>query len=177
MDVLQLMNITINNENSSKEQGLAFIDNGGFIMKKEEASVIIEKLRKFYESDVDDFIKEENRKNSLINSPYLSTKLVNGENGKFEMPKPSIICKAFRDDSKRHWSFTCCWCGQKVSSKTHKQYFTLAEISNYQYHERACSKECCELAGKEQMKRWIIDNGYEDLFNLTNKKLGKVDKL
>lgn len=66
--------------------------------------------------------------------------------------------KKFRKDLKRHWSFECPNCGEKVKSDTHEHYF----LFDYAYDvnpiflkgldggERFCSKECvAELVDKE----------------------------
>lgn len=121
----------------------------------------------FYASNVDDFIEEENRKSLLMNDPHLPMKLVKDPNGKLRILPPVLDRKNFRDDIKRHWGFTCCWCGQKVSSKTHKEYFVIkGSPGDYPNYQRACSEKCGELAGKEEIKDWIIDNGYTDIFNI-----------
>lgn len=51
------------------------------------------------------------------------------------------------DDLKRNWSFKCDWCGNKVSSKTDKEYYSLRfpqlphKIERNSF-ERGCTKEC-----------------------------------
>lgn len=54
-----------------------------------------------------------------------------------------IIVKEFRKDIKRHWSFKCDHCEQKVSSKTHKKYWygDTCLFQNIMY-TRFCSKAC-----------------------------------
>ncbi|MFY0517853.1 hypothetical protein ACOMCU_08465 [Lysinibacillus sp. UGB7] len=60
----------------------------------------------------------------------------------------SYKCKEFRKDLKRGWGFKCSNCDEKVSSKTHHEYwgFTIS-FSQQPVPDlyRFCSKECGDV--------------------------------
>jgi hypothetical protein len=133
-------------------------------MDKETFFEMIDLAKKFYDSaDVDEFIKEENKRASVIQHHLFH--YVAEVDGKYLLPLPDYKEKKFKTD-KRHWSFTCTWCGKKVSSAEQEKYYNFTLYLDKKYVERCCSKECIELAWYEIVKEEIYRNNFQDYFHM-----------
>lgn len=177
----QLLEKVIVNEDGENKEALLFRDGQAYILERTEALEVIEKLRLFYEHSnnetVDSYIEKNNINSRVIN--YGIDFPLNENTNKYQIPKPNnfINAKRFRKDLKRQWSFTCSWCGNKVSSKEdlNKQYYTLGGlpynilVDSEIYDDsfiRGCSKACAESLVKDYFKRWIHEKGYKKYFEV-----------
>lgn len=178
---LELLPIAVDVEVDGVEKGLiAFQDKHGFILTKEkliearnELIEVIKKADEFYAMEgIEESIRKENIKTSIsiYSSMSFDVDFTQNENGKFMIPNANLQIKQFRSDLKRNWSFKCGWCGQKVSSKTDKSYYSIdfPHIHSLEHDtfERSCSKECGQHIWNEVLRNWIFNNKYQDMFEL-----------
>jgi hypothetical protein len=146
------------------EDALAFSDGHGYLMDKETFFEMIDLAKKFYDSaDVDEMIKEENKRASVIHHHLFH--YVAEVDGKYLLPQPEYQEKKFKTD-KRHWSFTCTRCGKKVSSAEQEKYYNFTLYLDKEYEVRCCSKECIEQAWYEIVKGEIYRNNFQDYFHI-----------
>lgn len=154
-----------------EETHYALHDGRGTLYSKSDLTDLLNKIKSFYElENIEELVNQENKLS------YLEIKMENyaanysrmvhrNENGLYEMPEPDFKYKPFKPE-KRHWSCKCHWCGEKVSSKEHKGYYTLNNRIFDIHFERACSEICAKLIWKDKLKEWIFDNKYQDYFVL-----------
>jgi len=172
------INITITENDGTKSEAIVFQDNRGLIFteeefqeKKREMEETFKKASEAYErNDIDNWIDRTNKTKLLEQYVHLSYELdfLKDENGKYKIPSSNVNHKNFNSE-KRNWSFTCDWCGEKVSSKTEKSYYSLKVPHLVNFSEvsfpRGCSQICADHLWRDLFKDWIHTNGFDDLFD------------
>lgn len=162
------MPINIQEDNGESNEYHYLADERGNVYSKEEVLLLFEKVKEFYNREdsyerVSYLIKRKEVAESLtrITSPW---KILLNENGKYLIPAAEYKYKEF-DKDKRDWSCKCGWCGNKVSSKTDKAWYSVHSFYLGIISERACSEDCAQLIWKEGVKNWIHENGYQKFFD------------
>ncbi|SDJ74053.1 hypothetical protein [Salimicrobium halophilum] len=162
------------------EELFVFEDEAGFILTKDQVihgehslMDIINKAIAFYDAEgAQEWIERVNKIKAIkyFSSMSHDEDFKQNENGKFIIPEVNMRYKEFRSNLKRDWSFKCDWCGKKVSSKTDTHYYTLnfPQIPGLMsdYFKRGCSEVCANSIWKDEFKKWIYDNEYQDFFEL-----------
>ncbi len=149
------------------EDAYALRDENGFLYKKDEVMEIFENAKKFYEVDgVDEFIKNENKKQSL--NLHLNRSNIAGtdEQGRTILSLPEADMRQF-NRNKNHWSFKCALCSEKVSSRERDHYYVQNTdigffLSLPKTSHMVCSKECGKVVAKEDIREWMHEEGYQD---------------
>ncbi len=141
---------------------LMFRDSHGFLMDPHQALEIIDKLKIAYESpEINAFVEQENQDLHLesmgidLNHRYL----LNGIN---------VYKKKEFDPLKRKRSFSCAWCGTRVSSTKDKEYYYITDHylrsglseQKSQPWEYSCSETCIRHVWDEIYESWMRERGY-----------------
>lgn len=144
---------------------LAFSDRDGEIMSKDDFHKMMEFATRFYQVEgVEEWIEKENKMQQWVFHPILDTEIVDG---KRVLPEPKFERKTFRKNLKRDWSFSCTWCGKKVSSKTDDAYYRVSEqsVGKGGLEAQCCSEACATNFWYEGVVQWMIDEKYTDMFH------------
>ncbi|MEK5006162.1 MULTISPECIES: hypothetical protein [Bacillus] len=106
------------------------LDNHGYEISSESATVIIEGMTKAYInlSDVEiNNIRKYNAENDLWNYS--------------QSYGPRVLETLFRKNLKKDWGFTCIKCGKKMSSKSDKSWWRIYG-PDYESNHKYCSEQC-----------------------------------
>lgn len=149
------------------EEAIAFTDQMGYFIDENEVKEILGAAEKFYRADnINDFIKEQNVQQhiySVLSDDYRAGKTENGKTIlKWNAPE-----ERYFDSEKRHYSFRCSLCNEKVSSKDRTNYFVQnTKVDNFRSSPRqsfmVCSEACGRVIAKEEIRNWIKEEGFED---------------
>lgn len=157
-------------EKGQESKHFALVDNKGYIYTEKEVHELLDKIKGFYEvENVNILINNHNKLTYLegILQNYAANydqTILTTDDGLFELPQPHYKCKTFNPE-KRNWSFTCNWCGEKVSSKKDDKYYTLNNSIFDVNMERACTETCAKLIWYDKIKEWVYDREYEEFFS------------
>lgn len=165
--VYRAMPVAIQEDNGESKEYLCLADERGFVYSKEAVLQLLEQVKEFYErEDATTLLADHNDVRRLEDtlSTLWGIKFTQNENGKYTIPPANYKYKVFKTD-KRHWSITCGWCGEKVSSKDEEGYYSMHNSHFSLVFERACSEDCAQLIWKEGVKNWIHENGYQKFFD------------
>lgn len=157
--------VDIQEDNGESKEYHCLADERGYVYPKEVVQHLLEQVKDFYErEDATEMLIDHNKVKELEDISRMErSKFSQNESGKFILPPADYKYKVFKTD-KRHWSITCGWCGEKVSSKDEEGYYF---INNTRFNlsiEYACSEDCSKLIWKEGVKNWIHENGYQKFF-------------
>lgn len=150
-------------------KGLA--DEQGYLYSREEVNDLINTIKDFYSLNnnheiIDTLNIQEKLKDYLDMLEGLDKlEIVKSDNGKYNIPHVNYKYKEF-NPNKRNWSFQCGWCGTRVSSKIDKSYYSLHSNGLGISMERGCSINCINLIWKDEFKKWINSNGFNNYFNM-----------
>ena len=155
--------IQIKEDNGEMGNYRCLVDGHGYIYTKDVVQDIFEQIKDFYErNDINDIVIECNDEEAIegyLNETYRLKGVKKHEDGKFLIPEARFKHKKFNPE-KRDWSFNCHWCGNKVSSKTDKDYYVVNDYRLDIGVERACSEDCARLIWKDGFKNWVNEKGY-----------------
>lgn len=71
---------------------------------------------------------------------------------------PLVRRKEFRKNLKRHWSFYCEVCREKVSSSTHSEWWSINQQSSEMLNSSHGYEKCCSEACANQIAKEIIND-------------------
>lgn len=153
-------------DNGESKKYSCLSDERGFVYSKEEILLLFEQIKEFYEHEnTDELVKSHNRLVEISNKLHEFTKEVTvSKNNKYLIPPAQYKYKEFKQD-KKDWSCKCGWCGNKVSSKTDKGWYSIHNFYLRIISERACSENCAQLIWKESVENWIHENKYQEFFD------------
>lgn len=157
-------------KDGNEEIVLAFRDNQGYLLSKNEGMGFKEKLIKnlekideFYNiENVDEWINEYNLKISFSEHRFKYDE----ENGVYLLKEATYDKRKPKLKYKDLWSFTCQWCGKKWSTEENEYYY-VAYFNAYDGRKSSsmvCSEECANNASIDAQKTWISANGYSKFF-------------
>lgn len=161
------MPVTIQEDNGESKEYFCLADERGDVYSKKEVLQLFEQVVEFYErEDSLALLAEHNNVNRLEDtlSAIWRIKFTQNEKGKYLLPTAEYKYKVFKTD-KKHWSITCGWCGEKVSSKDEKGYYSIHNGNFGIVFERACSEDCAQLVWKEGVKNWIHESKFQKYFD------------
>ncbi|MCA1001009.1 hypothetical protein LCM01_11365 [Bacillus thuringiensis] len=139
----------------SDTDGIRIVNNQGLEMNPEQANQLVQGLTNFYSS-----FNEEQRLD--LNKKQIEQDLMTRASWYGSLVKR----KEFRKNLKRHWTFYCEVCREKVSSSTHQEWWTInwqssLMLNSSRGYERCCSENCGNNIAEE-----IIQNERARLYKI-----------
>ncbi|PFF01363.1 hypothetical protein CN325_03725 [Bacillus thuringiensis] len=139
----------------SDTDGIRIFNNQGLEMNPEQANQLVQGLTNFYSS-----FNEEQRLD--LNKKQIEQDIMTRASWYGSLVKR----KEFRKNLKRHWTFYCEVCREKVSSSTHQEWWTInwqssLMLNSSRGYERCCSENCGNKIAEE-----IIQNERARLYNI-----------
>lgn len=159
--------ITIQEDNGESKDYFCLADERGNVYSKEDVLQLFEQVKAFYEREDSPVLVAENNDAKRLEDTLRTLwgiEFTQNEYGKYLLPTAKYKYKVFKTD-KKHWSITCGWCGEKVSSKVEEGYYSLHNGNFDINFERACSEDCAQLIWKEGFKNWLHENGFQKYFD------------
>lgn len=132
-----------------KTGGVRMYDNDGVEPNPDEIIELIELLSKEYLP-----LTAEEKKQKMIGS------FEDEFESMFAWGKP-YQKKEFRKNMKRDWSFKCVNCEEKVSSKTHEDYYYAFHCVDGWYGSRFCSEWCADKYLSELKGQYVKEKKVE----------------
>jgi hypothetical protein len=129
-----------------------FLTDRRYMIRKEQALEIIQKLLAFYElDDVDEIIRQHNL---VLDFSYDGFDFSNRYNR-----HGSLVYHytEFGVDQKGEWSFKCDWCNKKVSSQEEAGYYRFTSFPDIKatMMGRTCSEDCARHRWDELLTEFI----------------------
>ncbi|MGM0890741.1 MAG: hypothetical protein ACQEW5_28425 [Bacillota bacterium] len=124
--------------------GVRMYDNMGVEANPDEIAELIEGLSKEYLT-----LTAEEKSQRMISSFEDEFQTI------FLSQEKPYTRKEFRKDMKRDWSFKCVNCKEKISSKTHEEYYYADECVDDWHGLRFCSEWCAEKYHSELKAQYV----------------------